>query len=115
MRRWRLAVLGVTLALSVTACSKVEVLAGGSGTATLNWTAVEKDTRGAQLTNLAGYKVYYGTSAGAMNTVVVLANPNRTTYVVTNLSPGHWYFTVAAYTSNGIQGLYSNTVQKTIE
>jgi hypothetical protein len=85
-----------------------------SGSATLNWTAVTDSTTGAPLTGLAGYKVFYGTSQGALTTTVTLANPSLTTYVVSNLSAGTWYFAVAAYTTSGTQGVMSNVGSLTI-
>jgi large repetitive protein len=85
-----------------------------NGTAALTWTAVTSNTNGSVLTDLAGYRVHYGTSANAMNTVVTLASPNLTTYLVTNLSSGTWYFGVTAYASNGTQSALSNIGQKTI-
>jgi len=85
-----------------------------NGTATLNWTAVTQNTNGTVLTNLAGYKVHYGTSPSAMNTIVVLSNPSLTTYLVTNLSPGTWYFGTTAYTSTGIESSLSNVGSKTV-
>jgi hypothetical protein len=85
-----------------------------NGTATLNWTAVTTNTNGSTLTNLAGYKVYYGTAANALNTSDTLANPSLTTYTVTNLSSGTWYFAIAAYTSTGSVGNRSNVGQKAI-
>jgi large repetitive protein len=86
-----------------------------NGTASLDWTAVTQNTNGTAIVGLAGYKVFYGTSPSAMNTVVVLSNPTVTTYLVTNLSSGTWYFGVAAYTSSGTQGALSNVGQKTIQ
>jgi hypothetical protein len=85
-----------------------------NGTATLDWTAVTETTTDTALTDLAGYIVYYGTSADNLNQQVKLANPGATTYVVTNLAPATWYFAVAAYTSNGVIGETSNVGQKTI-
>ena len=86
-----------------------------NGTATLNWTAVTQNTNGTALTNLAGYYVYYGTSATDMNQTVQIANPTVTTYIVQNLSAGTWYFGVAAYTSSGTTGQVSNVGSKTIQ
>lgn len=71
-------------------------------------------TNGKTLTNLADYKVYYGTSPHPV-TVVVLSNPNLTTYQITNLSSGTWYFAVAAYTSDGTEGVQSNVASKTVQ
>src|ERR1700747_3214833 len=100
----RCAVVSLTLALSVTACAKQPL----SGTATLSWNPVKTDSSGKTLTNVAGYKIYYGTSANAMHIVVVLKNPSQTTYVVKDLHPGTWYFAVSAYTTSGTEGSFSN-------
>jgi hypothetical protein len=85
-----------------------------NGAVTLDWTAVTETTTDTTLTNLAGYIVYYGTSADNLNQQVKLANPGTTTYVVTNLAPATWYFAVAAYTSDGSIGERSNVGEETI-
>lgn len=87
--------------------------AADTGAATLSWTAVSANTDGAALTDLAGCKVYYGTSANDLSTVVVVPDPGVTTYLVTNLSSGTWYFAVAAYTGSGTEGQLSNVASKT--
>jgi Fibronectin type III domain len=108
-----LSILRVALALSAAACGD-EGVVRGHGTATLTWTAVTQKANGAPLTDLAGYKVRYGPTPGCLNRVVVLQNPRATTYVVTNLRSGTWYFTVAAYTRDGLEGIQSNVREKTI-
>jgi hypothetical protein len=50
----------------------------------------------------------------SLRSLVELANPNLTTYLVSNLASGTWYFGVTAYTSNGTESAMSNIVQKTI-
>jgi hypothetical protein len=133
VRRLRLGLLAATLSLAVIGCGSTSVFptstgspnaagqgapggsgAPGTGSATLTWTPVTQNTDGTLLTNLAGYKIHYGASPGELNTVVVLADPQQTTSLVDNLTPGTWYFTVAAYTSSGVDGLPSNVAQKTI-
>jgi hypothetical protein len=86
-----------------------------NGTATLDWTSVTQNNNGSALTNLAGYHVHYGTSASNLSQNVQIANPTVTTYVVTNLSSGTWYFGVSAYTTSGTEGEMSNVGQKTIQ
>ena len=132
LRRIRLGLLGTLLALNVAACGNAGVSNGSatfnssgsgsgegapsaSGTATLIWTPVTQNTDGTLLTDLAGYRVLYGPSVSAMDTVVVLPDANMVTYVVTNLPSGTWYFTVGAYTSAGTQGAMSNVGTKTID
>jgi hypothetical protein len=113
------AVLGVAFALGVVACGGAGVSGSASalsfnGSATLNWTPVTKNRDGTLLTDLAGYRLHYGTSASSLSAVVELANPNLTTYLVSNLPSGTWYFGVTAYASNGTESPMSNIVQKTI-
>lgn len=85
-----------------------------NGAVTLDWTPVTETTADTTLTDLAGYIVYYGTSADNLNQQVKLANPGQTTYMVTNLASATWYFGVAAYTSDGVIGKMSNVGEKTI-
>jgi hypothetical protein len=85
-----------------------------NGTASLTWTPVTKNTNGSALSDLAGYRVHYGTSASGMHSVVTLANPSLTNYLVTNLSSGTWYFGLTAYSTTGIESTLSNIGRKTI-
>src|ERR1700751_1113812 len=57
--------------------------------------------------SVAGYTISYGRPPAALDNVVSVANPDVTTYQVTDLSPGTWYFAIAAYSSRGEQGVLS--------
>ena len=72
--------------------------ASADGSAELSWTAPTQNTDGTALTNLAGYRILYGTSSSNLNQMIQVANPSLATYVVTGLSSGTWYFAVKAYT-----------------
>jgi hypothetical protein len=85
-----------------------------SGSATLSWTPPTQNSNGTTLTNLAGYRIYYGTSASTMNRTIQVANPGLSRYVVENLSAATWYFTVRAYTTAGVESASSNTASKTV-
>ena len=85
-----------------------------NGVATVSWTPPTRNTNGSQLTNLAGYRIFYGTSANALNRSVQIANPGLATYVVSNLSPATWYFAVRAYNTAGAESALSNVASKTI-
>jgi hypothetical protein len=85
-----------------------------NGSATLDWVAPTENTNGTPLTNLAGYRIYYGTSATALTQTVQIANPNTVTYEVTNLSPGTWYFSVRSYTTASVESNASAVASKTI-
>jgi hypothetical protein len=105
--RWRAA--GIFLLLALLACSHQ-----GAHEATLRWNPVTQLNDGTPFTDLAGYRIYYGPSVDNMQ-VVVLPDPHATSYVFKNLTPGLWYFSVAAYTRSGTQGLSANLNEKTIQ
>jgi hypothetical protein len=77
---------------------------------TLNWAPSTQNTDGSQLQNLAGYRIYYGNSAGAMIQSVQVANPSINSYTIDNLSSGSWYFSVRAYSSSGTESDPTNPV-----
>ena len=85
-----------------------------NGSATLQWVAPTENTNGTALTNLAGYRIYYGTSATAMTQTVQITNPDIVTYEVSNLSPGTWYFSARSYTSANVESNASAVASKTI-
>jgi hypothetical protein len=87
---------------------------GTTGSATLSWTVPTQNTDGTPITDLAGYHIYYGTSAGALTTTVTIANPTETTYLVNGLAPGTYYFAIVAYNSAGVDSPQSNMASKTI-
>ena len=92
----------------------IAVTTVANGRATLSWTAPTENTDGSTLSNLAGYRIRYGTSAGALTQTIVIDNASVTTYVVENLSPATWYFAVTAVTSQGAESSNSNVANKQI-
>jgi hypothetical protein len=95
-----------TFSISVAAASSPTPPA--SGTAQLNWTAPTTNTNGTPLTDLAGFHVYYGTSQSDLSQSIDVASPSETSYTVSSLSTGTWYFAVTAYASDGTQSALSN-------
>jgi hypothetical protein len=85
------------------------------GSADLTWTAPTRNEDGTALTNLAGYKVRYGTSPGALSQSVTVANPAATGTSIGGLAAGTWYFTVASYTNTGAESAPIGPVYKTIQ
>lgn len=83
-------------------------------TAVLSWTPPTQNTNGTALTNLAGYRIAYGTSATALTQTIQVANPGLSNYTMTNLSPGTYYFGIRAYTSGGTESELSNVVSKVV-
>jgi hypothetical protein len=75
----------------------------GTASLTLSWDAPTVNTDGSSLSNLKGYKVYYGAKSAVYTSVVDIPNPGLTTYVVQDLNAGTYYFALAAYNSQGVE------------
>jgi hypothetical protein len=103
-----------TLTASLAAFS-VTVQAVATGSATLSWTPPTQNTDGSQLTDLSGFKIYWGPSAGNYPNSVTLNNPGLTSYVVDNLVPGTYYFAASALNSAGAESQVSASATKTIQ
>ncbi|HEX5045724.1 MAG TPA: putative Ig domain-containing protein [Gammaproteobacteria bacterium] len=91
------------------------VQATATGSATLTWQPPTENTNGTALTNLAGFKVYWGTTPGNYPSSVTLNNAGLTSYVVQNLTPATYYFVVTAITSAGEESSFSNPASKTVQ
>lgn len=85
-----------------------------SGAVTLNWTPPTENTDGSPLTNLAGYDIHYGTASGDYSQSVSVSNPGLATYVVDNLGPGTYYFSISAVNSTGAESPLSPEVSMTV-
>jgi hypothetical protein len=98
-----------TFSITVTA-------AGGTatGSATLRWTPPTLNEDGTPIENLAGYRVYYGTSTGNLNQVLNIAGAGVTSAVIQNLTPATWYFALKAYNAANVESSFSNIASKTI-
>jgi len=116
------------LLLALTGCggsgSSSTSESGGSGSvssgvtksATLTWEAPTTNMDGSPLTDLAGYKVYYGTTSAQYDNTVQIALTDtglscgfNCTYTVAGILGGNtYYFTVTAYDTSGHESLFSN-------
>lgn len=85
-----------------------------TGTVTINWQPPTENTDGTALTNLAGYNIHYGVKSGNYTQTISVSNPGLATYVVSNLTPGTYYFTVAAVNSSGTESPLSSEVTTTV-
>ncbi len=80
---------------------------------TLMWAAPTTNTDGSLITNLTGYKIYYGTVSGRYTASIDVGNV--TSLSVTTLSssvplPGSYYIAVTAYDTAGNESVYSNEI-----
>jgi len=94
--------------------SSTPVAPPSTGSATLSWVAPTENTDGTPLTDLAGYTIHYGTQADAMNQSIAVPSVETTSYEISNLAPGTYYFEVVAYTSMGTESAPSDIESKTI-
>ena len=84
------------------------------GSGSLSWAAPTARSDGSTLTNLAGYKIYYGRMSGIYDFQIDIDSPGVLTYLVENLVSGDWYFALTAYDSEGIESDRSNEVLRQI-
>src|SRR5262245_61823643 len=82
-------------------------------TAVLSWTPPSSNIDGSALTDLAGYKVYWGTNSRSYTSSADVNGADSTTYTVT-LTPGTWFFAVTALNSSKNESAKSNEVSKTV-
>lgn len=81
----------------------------------MSWHPPAHNEDGTALTDLAGFRIYYGTSAALLDQMVELTNPGLTSYVIENLAPATWYFGVSAFSANQLESALSQLDSKTIQ
>lgn len=85
------------------------------GNATLTWTPPTTNEDRSTLTDLAGYKIYHGTTSGKYSETVTITNPGVSSYTVENLNVGTHYFAVTAFDANGNESKHSSEASKNIQ
>jgi hypothetical protein len=86
-----------------------------TNTTVLTWTPPTKNTNGTTLTNLTGFKLYWGTQQGVYSHSAVIKGATTKQWRLNNLAPGRWYFAVSALTSSGQESAKSNIASKLIQ
>ena len=94
--------------------SGVSVVPKGDGTALVSWTPPTQNTDGSPLTDLAGFKIYYGTFPGEYEEPKIVNNPGMSSLLVEDLGEADWFFAMTAFNTSGIESVYSDEVFKTI-
>ena len=85
----------------------ITVEATGSESYTLSWVAPTENEDGTALTNLAGYRIYYGMVSGDYTETVEVESAGLTSYVLDNLAPGQYYLVMTAINSEAIDSRYT--------
>ncbi len=97
---------------------------GASGTAvamvtisvestSLAWNAPVQNTNGTQVTDLAGYNLYYGTESGRYTQSRAVQNANQTNLELP-VEPGTYYLAMTAYDLSGNESDLSNEIIRTV-
>jgi hypothetical protein len=89
-------------------------LSTAGSSATLTWQPPALNMDGTPLTDLAAFKVYWGTTQGTYPYSAHIANVAARTHTVTGLNTGKWYFVVTALNSKGVESPQSNVWSKTV-
>jgi len=92
----------------------VDVTQTATASATLSWTAPTQNEDGSTLSDLAGYKIYYGRSSGSYSNEIRITNPSVTTYVVDNLTADTYFFSATAFNAAGTESRFSTEVMKAV-
>jgi hypothetical protein len=101
-------------ATTALAAFTITVTQSNSGSAVLTWSLPTINTDGTPLTDLAGFNVYYGTSPTALSQTAQVASATQTSFTVTGLSSGTWYFALTSYNTTNVESDHSGTVSKAV-
>ena len=80
----------------------------GPGSALVSWMPPTENTDGTTLgADLAGYRIYYGTSSSDYSDTLEIDNPGLSSVVVEGLEDATWCFVMTAINTSGIESSYS--------
>ena len=85
-----------------------------SGSITISWTAPQTRADGTPLTDLAGYRIYYGTSSGNYTSSVTISSPSTTSYTIGNLAAGTYYLTMKSFNVNNVESAGTPEASKVV-
>lgn len=98
-----------------TTSTPTPVIPDAKGAVTLNWTPPTENTDGSVLTDLSGYKIYFGSSADLLTQSITISNTGLTEYVIENLTANStYYFTITAVNSLSVESDYSSIISKDV-
>jgi predicted phage tail protein len=100
---------------TVKECQMQSPAPGATGSAAISWSMPTSNADGTALTDIAGYRVFYGTNPGSLSNVVNVAGASSTSTSVTGLAAGTYYFAVATVNSSGVQSVASNVASKVVQ
>lgn len=95
----------------------IAVASSALGSLTVSWEAPTTNADGSALTDLSGFKIYYGTvrDRDTLNNVVTIDNPSVNRFVVENLAPGTYFVAASAFNSRGMESERSEVSESVID
>lgn len=79
----------------------------------VNWTIPAVNADGTALTDLAGYRILYGTSPSNLSQTVTLTNSALTNYTLT-VPAGTWFVSMVSVNSAGTPSAFTNIASATV-
>lgn len=93
----------------------IEVLAAATGSLTLSWTPPTQSADGSPLSDLAGYRVRWGTQQGDHPNLLEIDNPGIASLVIDRLAPGSYFMTLSAIDLAGNESTPSNEASAAVQ
>ena len=85
-----------------------------SGSLSLSWTKPTQNTDGSALTDLQGYKLYYGTDANNLSNTINIPSGDTLSYTIQGLTSGTLYYvSISSYNVLLEEGPRSNSANGT--
>jgi len=94
---------------------ELEVQAIRLGSASVTWDIPNTNADGSILTDLAGFRVHYGTATQDYSLVADINDPAADSAVIENLDAGTWFFAVTAVDRNDNESAFSTEVSKVVQ
>ena len=85
----------------------ISVVAAAPASFTVSWTPPTRNADGSPLTNLAGYKIYYGTVSGEYNEIIDVNSAGMTSYSIDGIAPGTYFLVMTSVNSDDVESVYS--------
>jgi len=92
----------------------IEVVATAAGSLSLAWTPPTQSADGSSLSDLASYRIRWGTQTGDHPNLQEVNNPGIASTVIDGLAPGSYYFTVSAVDTSNNESQASNEASGTV-